>query len=275
MKPRLFFDTQICINVGNRSVSERRWASVWRYVTQNFQYVISPLTLCELLRGVACGTDRHFNENREAIRVLVPPHRHKCFLDFPAAFVLKAVLGCQQGAPSVGTQEFERWVRVVLRARSKDALEAGDVRLGASSTRSYGFDFNLHVGQLLQGEREHVEQLQELRKGNLQVPSRLAWAAGILARQGLKRSHDDCRKVAQSLDAAFHFDMSLYGRARTSNYNFEKHRTDWIDEQQLYYLTDPQVHFLTGDGRLREWTKASTQASRILDFNSFPSQAAA
>ncbi len=88
-------------------------------------------------------------------------------------------------------------------------------------------------------------------------------------RQSLKPSDEDCRRIAESLDAAFQFDMSLYGRARTSNYNFGKHRTEWIDEQQLYYLSDPDMHFLTRDGRLREWIKASTQANRVLNFDTF------
>ncbi len=268
MKPRLFLDTQICINVGKRLIAQRTWDRVWRHITSNFEYVISPLTLCELLRGVASGTDRHFNENREAIRVLVPPHKRKRFLDLPAAFALKTVLNCNRGAPSLGTQDFEMMARVVLRAPSKNALEAGDARLGRSSARTYGFNSTLHVAQLLEGEREHVEQLQKLRKGDLQVPSHLTWAAGILARQGLKRSDEDYRKVAQSLEAAFHFDMSLYSRAQTSNYNFEKHATDWIDEQQLYYLGDPQMHFLTADGRLQQWITGSSLASRVLDFDS-------
>jgi hypothetical protein len=257
MKPRLFFDTQICITVGKRLVDQRCWTRVWRYVKENFQYVISPLTLCELLRGVASGTDLYFDENREAIRVLIPSLAHPRFLEFPAAFVLKTVLNCTQGAPSLGTEEFEKWVRVVLRASSKDQLECGDVRLGPGSTRRYGFDSTLHVAQLLQGEREHIEQPDELRKGNLHVPSQRAWAAGILARQGLNPRDEHCRKVSHSLDAAFQFDMSLYDRAKTSNYNFEKHATNWIDEQQLYYLSDPQMHIVTADGRLQQWIKRS------------------
>jgi hypothetical protein len=268
MKPKLFFDSQICIDIANRTLDERRWARTWRYVRQNFRYVVSPLTLCELLRGVACGTELYFNENREAIRVLVPSPARDRFLPFPSAFVLKTVLNCEQGAPSLPTRQFDMWVRVVLKASSKHELEAGDVRLGPSSACTYGFNSGLHVSQLLDGEREHVAELQKLREGDLLIPSRLAWAAGILARQGLTPSDESCQKVAQALDAAFHFDMSLYERARTSNYNFEKHSTDWIDEQQLYYLSDPRMRFLTADARLQRWINGSCQANRVLDLDS-------
>jgi len=269
MDPKLFLDTQISIDVGKRLIDQRTWARVWRHVTTKFQYVISPLTLCELLRGVASGTESYFNENREAIRVLVPPHKRKHLLDLPAGFVLKTVLNRRQRDPSLWAQDYETWVKVVLRARTKNELEAGDVQLAHGSARTYGFDSHLHVAQLMQGERVHLEQLQALRNGNLHVPSHLAWAAGILNRQGLRPSDEDCRKVAASLEAAFHFDLSLYDRARNSNYNFEKHATDWIDGQQLYYLSDPQMHFLTRDRRLQNWIKGSSQANRVLDFNSF------
>jgi hypothetical protein len=267
VKPKLFVDTQICIDVTKRLVDERLWARVWRYITGSFEYVISPLTLCELLHGVAAGTDIYFNQNRKAIRVLVPPHRVKRFLDFPGAFVLKTVLHRKIEVQRIEPEEFDTWVKLVLKARSKAELEWGGVRLGCSSARRYGFDFRLHIAQHLDGHQVHVDQLKQLRNGDLQVPSRFAWAAGILARQGLRPSDEDCRRVAESLDAAFHFDMALFKRAKTSNYNFEKHATDWIDEQQLYYLSDPQVHFLTRDGRLQEWVKQSTQAKRILDFS--------
>ena len=275
MKPRLFLDTQICIDIGKRVIDRRMWARVWRHITSNFQYVISPLTLCEVLTGVASGTDRYFNENREALRVLVPPNSQKRFLGLPAAFVLQTVLCHKIEAQGFAPKDFDTWVKVVLRAPNKHALEAGDVPLGVSSTQTYGFDSSLHVAQLSQGEHEHVQELHKLRNGILEIPSSLVWAAAILVRQGMKPSHEECQRVARSLDAAFQFDMSLYSHARTSNYNFEKHKSDWIDEQQLYYLSDPQVYFLTRDGRLREWTKASTQASRILDFDSFPTQIAA
>ena len=268
MKPKLFLDTQICIDIAKRVIDRRMWARVWRKIMSRFQYVISPLTLCEILRGIASGTDLYFDDNREALRVLVPPNSEKRFLAFPAAFVLQTVPCHKTEAQGFGAKDFEKWVKVVLMAPNKHALEAGNVSLGGS-VRTYGFNCGLHVAQLSQGEHEHVEELQKLRGGSLQVPSNLAWAAGILARQGLSPTPEDCMKLAESLDAAFHFDMCLYGLAQTSNYNFEKHRTDWIDEQQLYYLTDSRVHFLTRDGRLREWTKASTQACRILDFNLF------
>jgi hypothetical protein len=52
-------------------------------------------------------------------------------------------------------------------------------------------------------------------------------------------------------------------------YNFEKHRGDWIDLQQLHYLCDPSIHLLTDDGALRNRVKNSSQGDRVLDFRGF------
>jgi hypothetical protein len=49
----------------------------------------------------------------------------------------------------------------------------------------------------------------------------------------------------------------------------EKRKGDWVDGQQLIYLSDPDVHLVTGDGKIKERAKASEQSTRIFNLAEF------
>jgi hypothetical protein len=90
---------------------------------------------------------------------------------------------------------------------------------------------------------------------------------------GLSPSVANDQKVASALDAAYEFDVSLWELARTSNYDYAKHDTDWTDHQQLYYLCAADVHFVTSDKRLMQRISGSGQAARVMSFDALRSLA--
>jgi len=45
--------------------------------------------------------------------------------------------------------------------------------------------------------------------------------------------------------------------------NTQKNETDWMDMNQLFYLADSSVYFLTDDERIRKRCDDSPQAVRI------------
>jgi hypothetical protein len=69
-----------------------------------------------------------------------------------------------------------------------------------------------------------------------------------------------------TLDAAYHYDQFLWELAEKHKYDFASHDSDWIDEQQLFYLADPAILFITSDTKIRLRTSKSKQADRVLSF---------
>ncbi len=265
-RPKLFLDSSICIDAAKEIVPPDKWAQVWRYLSKSYRYLISPLTLAELLVGIGRGKTEYFDTNRKALRILRSTLKRKRFLRLPGHFVRETLFGDSSRKPRFEPEDFTRWMEIVLRAPDKAALESGRVNLPYQFRQTFGFDFG-HIDQELQkGKDEHAHLLQHLREGKLVRPSVNVWAAAVLDRLNVQQNSTNNSKLFNQLDAAFHFDQSLWKLAETSSYDFAKHETDWLDRQQLYYLCDQEIYFATGDDQLRERTAGSEQAKRILTW---------
>ncbi len=59
----------------------------------------------------------------------------------------------------------------------------------------------------------------------------------------------------------------MLNKARNQNYVVSRHTSDLIDGQQLIYLFDESVIFVTQDRNLREAAKATPQSNRVISFN--------
>jgi len=72
-------------------------------------------------------------------------------------------------------------------------------------------------------------------------------------------------ELAELLDAAFKLDDYLCEQASRKVYDFTKHDSDWIDLQQLFYLSDPTMFMVTNDIKLRNRiVKKCLGAKRII-----------
>lgn len=265
LKPRIFFDTSICIDVADGAISLTDWQGIWKRLTTHFRYCISPLTLNELLIGLGRGDTEHFCKNQQALRVLSGTSGRRKFLKFPGRFVIENVLGIQIPQPKFEPRDFEGWLGVALRARDKESLESGRVDLKPYGLRTFGMNLAVIDEQTRKGKKDHAEALNRLRGGTLRAPSAKQWAASFISAMGIRPIRDEaCAKLALALDAAYRFDQCLWRLARESNYNFNRHDTDWVDLHQLYYLCTEDVHVLTSDRDLTERTAGSLQRDRIL-----------
>ena len=82
--------------------------------------------------------------------------------------------------------------------------------------------------------------------------------------------NDESRsKLLAGLDAAYHFDVSLWNLAKDKNYDFRERDSDWLDSQQVYYLCDPAAVFVTKDSRIKKRSRKSVQNDRILVYSEF------
>jgi hypothetical protein len=119
------------------------------------------------------------------------------------------------------------------------------------------------------GKAAHTERLEQLRDGDLLRSAPETWATAVLGLIGIDANDKNRSKLLSVLDAAYHFDVSLWDLAKDKSYDFKDHDSDWLDSQQLYYLCDPAVVFVTKDSRIKKRSRKSAQTDRILLYSEF------
>jgi hypothetical protein len=272
-RQKIFFDTSICIAAGKGDIPAAEWQSTWRFVTRNFDYAVSPMTLSEILVGIGQGAEKHFEANRAPLRVLCPPYKTD-FLRMPLHFALENVLRDHRGVDGLEPKDFRLQARVTLQARTKSLLMSGGVVLPEVTTHSHGMNLDLIVSFMQAGRRDGVDSLTKLRAGQLQRSDPVAWAQNLVGKLGKTITPEEGARLSSRLDAAYRFEDALMDFAEQGSYNFSKHGSDWIDAQQLFYLCDPVVHFLTLDGGLKRRVSDSPQRDRIIEYEDLSRRAA-
>ena len=268
----IFFDTSICIAVARGHIHTGEWKAVWKFIERNFNYAISPMTLSEVLVGLGRGDEAHFEANRVALRILCPPRKTE-FLRMPLHFALQTVLRDNRSVEGLGPKDFRLQSRVTLRASDKLALTTGGVLLPEVRTHSHGMNLDLVSGFMEAGRRDGVDGLTRLRGGQLQRSEPAVWAQNLVARLGKTITLEEGARLTVRLDAAYRYESALMDLAEQGQYNFSKHGSDWIDAQQLFYLCDPAMYFLTRDGGPKRRTIGSPQRDRIIEYEDLSKRA--
>lgn len=271
VRPRIFFDTNICINVANGRINPAEWRRVRRHIRANYRYCISLITLKELFSKLARGSEAYFERNKGPLRVL-DAFAKKTFLPYPSVFALRTVLRKATARIDDSGLSEEEWARTVLRAvldaPSKRQLKAG-IPFRNQKRRMQTFDLDHFDTHESRPQNEHAQLLQGIRDGEVDLPEPMKSAAWVLRYHGYEPETDDCKKLASRLDASFRFSSALSKMAKDKGYDFNAHASDWGDTLQLYYLCDESMHFLTWDTDFRNRTKGSPQSSRILIYPEF------
>jgi len=268
LRPKIFYDTNICIAATNRQIDPAEWNRVQRYIRRKYAYCISFITAKELLGRLARCEKQYFTRNKAPLEMLYGCGRRE-FLSYPPAFALEHILQIAHAALHPESKD-GAWLRNISRAAllapSKEVLRNPGIRYPANPRLLQCFDLNDFDDFEDGPQREHAALLEGIRNGSIDPPNRNKWAAWILHPYGLTPFTEKCVKVANDLDAAYRFSESLSRLAKTSGYDFSKkgHVTDWGDSMQLFYLCDPRVHFLTMDRRFESRTLGSAQAGRIV-----------
>jgi hypothetical protein len=265
-RPKIVFDTQVISNVCTGVISRSEWDAVLKRMSRRCRYMISANTLYELLVGVANGDEGHFTENQNRIRILCEPPKRQ-FLPLVGDFVRSTVFRLQPRKLAFQPQRIKLWTDVLLTAETKQELLHGVTlsRLGHSDKR-YRFDLSLLAQQVEDGKHRHSGRLEELRQGKLRASTPEKWIQAVLRETGVPITPANTARLLAAVDAALHYDLSLYDMAKNHSYDFSQHNSDWIDGQQLLYLADPFIKFITSDRRIKVRTQRSTQVDRILNF---------
>jgi hypothetical protein len=270
--PKAFIDTQIIIDVGRGVIPPELWSKAAQYLRTATEYCISPLTAGELICGLEQSGEEHFEKHREQLRALIAPNREAEVFDFIPYFI-GSQLGIDVERPANLEDDFLGSIGLILDAPSKASLLSG-------------YRHPSHPGQTVRVRidrlaREHSQTLQayfgfmEHRRKALAEKWRgpgafrvepEGWASFILNSYSIAGSAFDSASIATRLSAAYEFEMSLNILIRDRGFSVEKNRGDLVDGQQLFYLFDPIVVFITNDNRIKRRTAASAQSTRIITF---------
>src|SRR5258708_1391646 len=120
---KIFFDTQVCINAANKSISERDWRDVTGYVQNAAEYCISPLSVAEIVLSITRGDERYFESGKLRLRKIYSEGGRR-FFDFPRYF-LAETLGLQVRRPTHLEDDFGFSIQVILLAETKRELLDG------------------------------------------------------------------------------------------------------------------------------------------------------
>lgn len=92
-----------------------------------------------------------------------------------------------------------------------------------------------------------------------------AWFRGIANRVKADPASKPMAEIVSKLNAYHEFEQSkLRNAVQSKDYNPEKHANDLLDAEQLIYLADPSLCFLTCDTGFQNLVKKSPQAARII-----------
>lgn len=91
-KAQIFYDPSICVAAAREQISQEEWRTVARFVSRNFRYRISNVTVHELLLGIDRGGPKQFLKTKKALGFVYPVHQ-KEFLPPPGNFVMEILFG--------------------------------------------------------------------------------------------------------------------------------------------------------------------------------------
>jgi hypothetical protein len=92
-----------------------------------------------------------------------------------------------------------------------------------------------------------------------------AWFQGIATRVKADPKSREMSEIVTTLNAYHEFEKGkLQIALANTNYNPGKHQNDLFDAEQLIYLSDPSLCFLTCDAGIANLVKNSSQAKRVI-----------
>ena len=265
MTARIFFDTNICHNVAAGEIPPDVWENAVEALPQRFEYCISPLTALETVHSLTTCSPEFFDRNRARVMHLTAM-KNRLWLDYPIPFQRKALAG----SPTRNNWEIElnltNLFAILSWVENKQDLD----RPVSLPYMTGPFGFRTRLDDALAMFREvkdlYASRMEYAQGQKAKVRRRRDYIDDVFRITELVQTEERVATASEGLDAAFLFERHLFSMLRSS-YGFRANRSDLIDAQQLYYLLDPTLHFVTDDDRLIGYVRESTQANRIMTFS--------
>jgi len=231
-----------------------------RFVSRNFRYRISAVTVHELLRGIDLGGPEQFRKTKKALAFVYPAHERE-FLPPPGNFVLEKLFA-EKVMPWLNSPRVRQLVKAFLRTESSDTLYSTQIWKGKNVSPVASLIWtNQTYLQNTGGVALRWETNRFLRGRRPFTPD--DWIETQLKQYGQPDTPGNRSKVADGLSAAYYFAKFLWNAQKDAAYDFLKHSSDNQDLKQLHYLADPSVYFVTRDSKIQKHIAPSPQASRV------------
>jgi len=246
---KLIVESSVACKVGTRSLPLADWTAVVQYLSPRFDFVVSPLSFVEIVRSMALGDELSIVEKLKRVEALSPvrPLNPVC-LEMPAQFALREVLGKES----------------YIADAYQPIQMCGDIvtLLGAQGmTNGLGTWLDEVTSKHDSGTDNFVSTHDSMRKVAQPVPTPENWVQGQFKRVNL--SDDDVRKLVIALSAAYEYAVWIRRDLKSPSFSPSKHKSSWIDRQQLFYLADPAMHILCDDNDFLRRSGGSSQKARV------------
>lgn len=249
VRKKLIVETSVACKVGTRSLPLADWTAVVQYLSPQFDFVVSPLSFVEIVRSMSLGDELSIVEKLKRVEALSPVHPlNPVCLEMPAQFALREVLGKES----------------YIADAYQPTQMCGDMvtLLGAqgmtNGLRTWLDEVTSKHGS---GTDNFTSTHDSMRKVAQPVPTPENWVHGQFKRVDL--SDDDVRKLVVSLSAAYEYAVWVRRDLKSSNFSPSKHKSSWIDRQQLFYLADSAMHILCDDNDFLRRSGGSPQKARV------------
>jgi hypothetical protein len=133
------------------------------------------------------------------------------------------------------------------------------------------------VSELLRTEYWYREKQQEyaidygsFRSTRQDAFDEELWIKISLAHYKQPDTLDNRKRLCESLSANRLMAKFVSQARNDQRYDFFKHSSDLVDGQQLAYLADPDMHFVSNDRKLRSRIAGSPQSSRVVSWRDLP-----
>jgi hypothetical protein len=247
MLQRIYFDTVAFREVG-KAFEKNTLPTELRD-----RILISPLTVFEVWSQLTIAKADEVLQQVHATLNWANPN-HTGLLPWPD----DALFGIwfKKAAPDDGfTQRMQNAFNTCLAAESAKELqdEAGRLKDVMDKMKDKtAQDF----GRLLQAARKERLEGEKFSQ---------AWFQGIANRIKAEPKSRDMSEIVSTLNAYHEFERGkLQVALENKDYNPEKHKNDLLDAEQLIYLSDPSLCFLTCDKGFANLVKNSSQAKRVI-----------
>ncbi len=281
-RPKVFFDTCVYSAAAKQSgasgITPRDWTFVNHYVENRYRVCVSWTTFKELLCRLVNCRDEFFVRNQDGLKWADRHGRAPSkFLEKPQIFAIQHTLGIdvrpkldREGRPNLSQQKWSEGVlNAVFRARNKREL-LGGVKLGPKTKMHGTFDLSDFAAFEEESRSEFVRLSEGWRIGQVDRPSAVTVAINLLQDSGLKPDKELSQKLSLALGAVNSTINWFWSISKNPSYSFEKHKNNWDDLQQLFYLCDPSMTFVTlNTNDFMPWTKNSTQSAQVISWQQF------
>ena len=254
---RLVFDTNVC---GRIAASETK-LDITKHLRREYRIAASANTIFELLLGVCRSKDDAFlDSDKERFRIAFGYGAlgTATFLDHGLSFALWHGPKLRVAETSTGNRLFGAYTKLVLQAKTLEQLRKTGVRWYGSKGRYLKCD--VIEDDIQNGKLFYSSDIMK------PLPDALTWARDLATVIGLNLKNAQAKTLSDSLDGLYTYERWLRS-AVPSGFDPAKNANDRMDMNQLFYLSDPSVEFITAEVKIRQRIAASPQAKRVVLLN--------